>query len=122
MIVFAAGHLVQPIEEDDPAAQLIALVTAPQHQGTGVGQVLVEHFEAWVLAAGARRSLVSSGDHRVETRAYYLRRLARYTRYKGDGPLVVCSELPCRSARSELDDFAGFFGRGLIDTSATADV
>ncbi len=78
VIGFAAGHLVHPIDEDNPAAQLIALVTAPQHEGTGVGSALVEHFETWALAVGARRLLVTSGSHRVETHAFYLRR--GYTR------------------------------------------
>lgn len=74
VIGFAAGHLVHPIEEDCPVGQLIALVTAPQHEGFGVGRALVEQFEAWAHMSGARRLLVSSGDHRVETHTFYLRR------------------------------------------------
>lgn len=78
VIGFAAGHLVHPIEEDYPVGQLIALVTAPQHEGSGVGRALVEQFEVWAQRSGAGRLLASSGDHRVETHAFYLRR--GYTR------------------------------------------
>jgi GNAT superfamily N-acetyltransferase len=74
VIGFAAGHLVHPIGEDDPVGQLIALVTAPQHEGSGVGQALVAHFEAWALSSQAQRLLVTSGDHRAETHAFYLQR------------------------------------------------
>ncbi len=74
VVGLAAGHLVHPLEEDDPAAQLIALVTAPPHEGIGVGQALVERFEAWAVASGARRGLMNSGDHRVGTHAFYRRR------------------------------------------------
>lgn len=75
---FAAGHLVFPLEEDHPAAQLIALVTAPHHERSGVGHALCEHVEAWALTNGARRLIVNSGDHRVESHAFYLR--SGYTR------------------------------------------
>lgn len=74
VIGFAAGHVVHPIEEDHPVGQLIALVTTPRHAGSGAGRALVEHFEDWALSSGARRLLVTSGVHRVETHAFYLRR------------------------------------------------
>lgn len=74
VIGFAAGHFVHPIEEEHPVGQLIALVTAPHYAGSGAGRALVEHFEGWALSAGARRLLVTSGAHRVETHAFYLRR------------------------------------------------
>jgi GNAT superfamily N-acetyltransferase len=74
VVGFAAGHLAHPVEEDFPVGQLIALVTAPRHEGTGVGQALVEQFEAWAESSGARRLVVSSGTHRVETHAFYLQR------------------------------------------------
>jgi GNAT superfamily N-acetyltransferase len=68
---FAAGHLVHPIEEDDPAAQLIALVIAPRHERTGAGTALVDEFEGWARSNGARRALVNSGEQRRETHTFY---------------------------------------------------
>ena len=37
LVGFAAGHLVFPVEDDTPAAQLIALVSAPTARSQGVG-------------------------------------------------------------------------------------
>lgn len=78
VVGFAAAHLVHPIEEDHPAAQLIALVTAPEHEGVGVGQVLCRQFETWARTNAARRLIVSSGDHRNGAHAFYER--TGYTR------------------------------------------
>lgn len=71
---FAAAHLVHPIEDDRPAAQLIALVTLPSMAGHGIGGSLVAHFEEWARAAGAARLVISSGIDRHDTHAFYERR------------------------------------------------
>lgn len=47
LVGFAAGHVVHPVEEDNPAAQLIALVIAPRHERTGAGTALAYEFETW---------------------------------------------------------------------------
>lgn len=44
---FAAGHIVFPVENDEPAGQLIALVTSKRSRGTGLGTKLCETFEQW---------------------------------------------------------------------------
>ena len=70
IVGFAAGHIVHPVEEDNPAAQLIALVIAPRHERTGAGTALVHEFETWACSNGARRALVNSGEQRRETIFY----------------------------------------------------
>lgn len=74
IIGFAAGHVLFPVEDDQPAAQLIALVTTPAHQGAGAGSALCLEFEKWARDCGAGRLLVNSGEHRVETHRFYQRR------------------------------------------------
>lgn len=74
VVGFAAGHLLHAMEEDQPVAQLIALVTAPESQGTGAGTALCREFEAWARSNGARRLIVNSGDHREATHDFYLNR------------------------------------------------
>lgn len=69
IIGFAAGHIVHPVEEDNLAAQLIALVISPRHERTGAGTALVYEFETWACSNGARRALVSSGEQRREAHA-----------------------------------------------------
>lgn len=74
IVGFAAGHLLYPVEDDQPAAQLIALVTASGHRGAGAGSSLCREFEKWAGARGAGRVLVNSGNKRVEAHAFYERR------------------------------------------------
>ena len=70
---FAAGHLVHPIEDDRPAAQLIALVSSTQARGTGVGTALCRTFEDWALTHGAQRAVVNSGNLRQSAHEFYQR-------------------------------------------------
>ena len=70
---FAAGHLVHPIEDDRPAAQLIALVSSTEARGTGVGTALCRTFEDWALTHGAQRAVVNSGNHRQSAHDFYQR-------------------------------------------------
>ena len=70
----AAAHVVHPIEDDHPAAQLIALVTLSTVGGRGIGGSLVRHFEDWARAVGAARLVISSGVDRLEAHAFYERR------------------------------------------------
>ncbi|GAB3866782.1 hypothetical protein GCM10028801_39450 [Nocardioides maradonensis] len=74
VVGFAAGHVLYPVEDDQPGAQLIALVTTPAHQGASAGSALCAEFEAWARARGAGRLLVSSGEHRVASHEFYVRR------------------------------------------------
>lgn len=71
IVGFAAGHIVHPIEEDHPAAQLIALVIAPRHERTGAGTALVYEFETWARSNGARQALVNSGEQRRGAHTFY---------------------------------------------------
>lgn len=71
IVGFAAGHIVHPVEKDNPAAQLIALVIAPRHERTGAGTAHVHEFETWACSNGARRALVNSGEQRRETHIFY---------------------------------------------------
>lgn len=71
VVGFAAGHLLHPVQEDRPAAQLIALVTAPDHERTVAGTALCREVETWARANGARRVLVNSGEQRLETHVFY---------------------------------------------------
>ena len=59
IVGFAAGHLVFPIENDTPAAQPIALVTAEHVRGQGVGSALGREFEDWAMPRGASRAIVN---------------------------------------------------------------
>ena len=65
------GHIVHPIEEEHPAAQLIALVIAPRQERTGAGTALMYEFETWTRSNGARLALVNSGEQRRETHTFY---------------------------------------------------
>lgn len=56
---FAAGHLVHPIEDDNVAAQLIALVTASTSRGIGAGANVVCRVRGlghrpWCAASGGQ--------------------------------------------------------------------
>lgn len=74
IVGFVAGHILHPVECDRPAAQLIALVTSPASQGSGIGSTLCDEFERWARECGARRLLVNSGERRVEAHGFYERR------------------------------------------------
>lgn len=71
IVGFAAGHLIFPIENDTPAAQLIALVTAEHVRGQGVGSALGREFEEWAKSRGATRAIVNSGSQRLGAHAFY---------------------------------------------------
>lgn len=68
---FAAGHIVFPIEDDAPAAQLIALVTSERARGTGLGGGLCAAFEQWARSRGAHRAVVNSGADRHSSHEFY---------------------------------------------------
>ncbi|MDA2806771.1 GNAT family N-acetyltransferase [Nocardiopsis suaedae] len=74
LVGFAAGHLLFPIEDDVPAAQLIALVAAGNARGRGVGTALCTAFEQWARGQGAARALLNSSSTRGGAHAFYTRR------------------------------------------------
>ena len=74
LVGFAAGHLVFPVEDDTPAAQLIALVSASTARGQGVGTTLCAAFERWAVQNGATRAVLTSGAGRADAYAFYERR------------------------------------------------
>ncbi|WP_150251548.1 GNAT family N-acetyltransferase [Nocardiopsis deserti] len=74
LLGFAAGHLLFPVEDDAPAGQLIALVTAEDARGRGVGTALCAVFEAWAVERGATRTMLNSSTRRTEAHAFYMRR------------------------------------------------
>lgn len=74
LVGFAAGHLVLPVEDDTPAAQLIALVSAPTARGQGVGTTLCATFQRWAVQNGATRAILTSGAERADAHAFYERR------------------------------------------------
>jgi GNAT superfamily N-acetyltransferase len=71
LLAFAAGHLLHLVENDDPAAQLIALVVANEQQGRGLGKQMVDTFENWARELGAGRLAVTSNRRRTEAHAFY---------------------------------------------------
>jgi|SRR5690625_1343210 len=71
VVGFAAGHLIYPIENDTPAAQLIALVSAEHARGQGVGSSLCTAFEQWATIGGATRAVLSSGQNRPDAHRFY---------------------------------------------------
>ena len=79
VVGFAAGHLLLPYENDPAAAQLMILVVDERHRATGAGTALVNQFESWATARGARRAVVSSGLDRVATHEFYVRRGYKHT-------------------------------------------
>lgn len=72
-IAFAAGHILHPVEEDTPAAQLIALVVSAQARGSRLGSDLCAVFEVWAIGRGAVRAVVTSGKHRLGAHCFYER-------------------------------------------------
>lgn len=68
---FAAGHIVFPVEDDEPAGQLIALVTSTRARGAGLGTRLCETFEQWAQSRNAGRIVVNSGIDRTSAHAFY---------------------------------------------------
>jgi len=74
LVGFAAGHLVFPVEDDTPAAQLIALVCAPTARGQGVGTMLCAAFEEWAVHHGATRAVLTSSAERSDAHAFYMQR------------------------------------------------
>jgi len=70
---FAAGHIVHPVEDDTPAAQLIALVVSADARGSRVGSDLCAAFEGWAIEQGAGRAVVTSGSHRLSAHRFYER-------------------------------------------------
>jgi GNAT superfamily N-acetyltransferase len=72
LVAFAAGHLFFPVEDDTPAAQLIALVAASTARGQGVGTMLVRRFESWAVQNGATRAVLTSSLERADAHAFYL--------------------------------------------------
>lgn len=71
LLAFAAGHLLHLVENDDPAAQLTALVVAHERQGQGLGKQMVEVFETWARGLGACRYMVTSSMRRTDAHAFY---------------------------------------------------
>lgn len=71
LLAFAAGHLLHLVENDDPAAQLVALVVAHEQQGRGLGKQMVAVFEAWASGLGAARFAVTSNRRRTDAHAFY---------------------------------------------------
>lgn len=71
LLAFAAGHLLHLVENDDPAAQLIALVVAREQQGRGIGKQMVDTFETWARGLGAGRLAVTSNRRRTDAHAFY---------------------------------------------------
>lgn len=74
LVGFAAGRLVFPVEDDTPAAQLIALVSAPTARSQGVGTMLCAAFEGWAVHNGATRAVLTSSAERPDANAFYTRR------------------------------------------------
>jgi GNAT superfamily N-acetyltransferase len=73
-IGFATGQLNWMVQVDEPVAELTGLAVLPEVAGTGVGTSLLAAFEAWAVAAGARRLKVTSGGHRPDAHRFYERR------------------------------------------------
>lgn len=71
LLAFAAGHLLHLVENDDPAAQLIALVVANDQQGRGLGKQMVATFETWARGLGVGRFAVTSNRRRTDAHAFY---------------------------------------------------
>jgi GNAT superfamily N-acetyltransferase len=71
LIGFAAGHILHPMEDDAPAAQLFALFVSANARGSRLGSHLCEAFESWALERGALRTVVTSGTHRQGAHRFY---------------------------------------------------
>lgn len=74
LLGFAAGNLLFPAEDDTPAAQLIALVTAEDARARGVGTALCAAFETWAVERGAARAMLNSSTGRTGAHAFHTRR------------------------------------------------
>lgn len=85
---FAAGHLVFPIEDDDPAAQLIALVVSQTARGASVGSTLCSTFETWAVGCGASRAVLNSGSERTGAHQFYARQGWSHSGLRSGKPLI----------------------------------
>jgi GNAT superfamily N-acetyltransferase len=60
------------LEQDRPAARLLALVVAESYRRRGIARRLVEAAEAAGRALGCLRIVLTSADHRADAHAFYL--------------------------------------------------
>jgi GNAT superfamily N-acetyltransferase len=70
---FAAAHLLYPVADDTPAAQLIPLIVSTHARGSRFGSDLCAAFEVWAMERGALRAVVTSGSHRLRAHRFYER-------------------------------------------------
>ncbi len=59
------------LEQDPPAARLLALVVAESHRRRGIARRLVEAAEVAGGALGCFRIVLTSADHRADAHAFY---------------------------------------------------
>jgi ribosomal protein S18 acetylase RimI-like enzyme len=71
-IVGFAGTRVGPMYESDGLyGQIIALAVAPDYQRRGIGRLLLEAAERALIEQGARKLILTSGNHRTGAHAFY---------------------------------------------------
>ncbi len=71
VVGIVTGHIIHSIHDDDPIAQLTALVVAEKVRGSGVGSLLVSQIEEWAKANGAKRISLTSGLQRHDSHDFY---------------------------------------------------
>lgn len=71
LVGMATGHLSWHIEMDSPAARLTAIVVDDHARGLGIARALLDTFESWAREHGAKKAVLSSGDHRNQAHSVY---------------------------------------------------
>lgn len=75
----AAVEITHPIHHADPVAHLSAFVVGADYRRRGLGRRLLSEVEHAARAAGCRRIVVTSAEHRGDAHGFYLGAGWRYT-------------------------------------------
>ena len=68
-----ATHIVPRLDDDAFTCRVTDIVVAVSHRRLGIGSMLIASAEQHAREAGAPRLDLSSGDHRSDAHAFYLR-------------------------------------------------
>jgi ribosomal protein S18 acetylase RimI-like enzyme len=71
VVGFVGARVGRFYEEDGYYGQLMALAVATERQRRGIGRMLVQAVEAFLIERGVSVLVVTSGNHRADAHAFY---------------------------------------------------